>query len=138
MSRIGFALTMISLMACGPAALAQSAQTANAGGPLFLREGWMIQSSADVSAPAELVSTRAYTPSGWYRASVPSTVIGALVRQRVYADPYVGENLRMIAGTTYAVGSNFSNLPMPPGSPFRVPWWFRTEFQVPQQYAGKT
>jgi exo-1,4-beta-D-glucosaminidase len=138
MSRIGFAFSIISLMACGPAALAQSAPAASSGSPLFLREGWMIQSSADVSAPAELVSTQAYTPSGWYKASVPCTVIAALVRQRVYADPYLGKNLRAIPGTTYPVGANFSNLPMPPGSPFRVPWWFRTEFQVPQQYAGKT
>jgi exo-1,4-beta-D-glucosaminidase len=129
---------MISLIACGHAALAQSAQATSSGGPLFLREGWMIQSSAEVSAPPELVSTRAYIPSGWYRATVPSTVIAALVRQRVFADPYVGTDLRTIPGTTYTVGSNFSNLPMPPGSPFRVPWWFRTEFQVPQQYAGKT
>jgi exo-1,4-beta-D-glucosaminidase len=138
MSRIGFAFTMISLMACGPAALAQSGPASSSGSPLFLREGWMIQSSADVSAPAELVSTHAYTPSGWYKASVPCTVIAALVRQRVYPDPYAGKNLRTIPGTTYPVGANFSNLPMPPGSPFRVPWWFRTEFQVPQQYAGKT
>jgi len=138
MSRIGFAFTMISLMACGPAALAQSAPDASSGNPLFLREGWMIQSSADVSAPAELVSTQAYTPSGWYKASVPGTVIAALVRQGVYADPYAGKYLRAIPGTTYSVGANFSNLPMPPGSPFRVPWWFRTEFQVPQQYAGKS
>ena len=138
MNRLSLALTLISLVAGGHAALAQSAQATNAGGALFLKDGWMIQSSADVSAPAELISTHAFTPTGWYRASVPSTVIGALVRQRVYADPYVGKNLRMIPGTTYPEGTNFSNLPMPPGSPFRVPWWFRTEFQIPQQYAGKT
>jgi exo-1,4-beta-D-glucosaminidase len=138
MSRIACALTVISLIACGPVALAQSTQATNSGGPLLLREGWMIQSSAEVSAPPELVSTRAYTPSGWYKATVPSTVIAGLVRQRVFADPYVGKDLRTIPGTTYAVGSNFSNIPMPLGSPFRVPWWFRTEFQVPQQYAGKT
>jgi len=138
MSRIAFALTMVSLIACGPAARAQSAPATPAGGPLFLKDGWMIQSSSEVSAPAEVVSTHAYTPSGWYRASVPSTVIGALVRQRVFPDPYVGKDLRLIPGTTYPIGANFSSLPMPPGSPFRVPWWFRTEFRVPQQYARKT
>jgi len=138
MSRIGFAFTMISLIACGPAVRAQSAPATPAGGPLFLKDGWMMQSSSEVSAPAEVVSTHAYTPSGWYRASVPSTVVGALVRQRIYPDPYVGKDLRVIPGTTYPIGVNFSSLPMPPESPFRVPWWFRTEFQVPQQYAGKT
>jgi exo-1,4-beta-D-glucosaminidase len=125
------------LLACISAALASSAQTPSST-QLLLREGWTIQSSADVSAPGELVSTPGYAPSGWYRAVMPSTVIAALVRQRAFPDPYVGTNLRTIPGTTYAVGSGFSNLPMPPGSPFRVPWWFRTLFQVPQEYAGKT
>ena len=136
MRRFGCALTLM-LLACISAALASSAQTPSST-QLLLREGWTIQSSADVSAPGELVSTPGYAPSGWYRAVMPSTVIAALVRQRAFPDPYVGTNLRTIPGTTYAVGSGFSNLPMPPGSPFRVPWWFRTLFQVPQEYAGKT
>jgi exo-1,4-beta-D-glucosaminidase len=125
------------LLACISAALAQSAQTPSST-QLLLREGWAIQSSADVQAPGELVSTPGYAPSGWYKAVMPSTVIAALVHQRAFPDPYVGTNLRTIPGTTYTVGTNFSNLPMPPGSPFRVPWWFRTQFQVPQEYAGKT
>ena len=136
MNRLGFALTLIFFIASGSTALAQSAPAS--GGPLFLKDGWAIQSSADVSAAGEVVSTHAYTPSGWYRASVPSTVVAALVRQRVFEDPYVGQNLRAIPGTSYAVGTNFSGVPMPPGSPFRVPWWFRTEFPVPQEFAGKT
>src|ERR1700752_3240698 len=27
---------------------------------------------------------------------------------------------------------------MTPDSPFNVPWWYRTEFDVPAQYQGKT
>jgi exo-1,4-beta-D-glucosaminidase len=27
---------------------------------------------------------------------------------------------------------------MPPDSPYRVPWWFRTEFQAPAEHKGKT
>ena len=138
MSRTGLVLSMIYFLSCGAAALAQSVSAPSSGGPMFLKDGWMIQSSADVSASPEVISTHAYTPSGWYRASMPSTVVAALVRQRVYSDPYVGTDLRAIAGTTYPAGMNFSNTAMPPGSPFRIPWWFRTEFQVPQQYAGKT
>ncbi len=137
MRRFGRALTLMLLLACISTALATFAQTPSST-QLLLREGWTIQSSADVSVPGELVSTPGYAPSGWYKALMPSTVIATLVRERVFPDPYVGTNLRTIPGTTYAMGSNFSNLPMPPGSPFRVPWWFRTQFQVPQEYAGKT
>ena len=105
---------------------------------LMLKQGWAIQSSAEVGASGELISAPTYSTSGWYKAAMPSTVIGALVRLRVFSDPYVGTNLRTIPGTTYPPGENFSNAPMPPGSPFSVPWWFRTEFQVPKEYAGKT
>ena len=137
MYRMACAVTMICLLAGGPVR-AQSKAAVASGGALLLREGWMIQSSAEVAAPGEVVSTEAYTPSGWYRATMPSTVISALARQDVFADPYTAENLRSIPGTTYPVGMNFSHIQMPPGSPFRVPWWFRTEFQVPPDYAGKT
>ena len=117
---------------------AQSGPAASSSGALFLRTGWMIQSSAEVAAAGEVISSENYTPTGWYKATMPSTVISALARQDVFADPYTAENLRAIPGTTYPAGMNFSRIQMPPGSPFRVPWWFRTEFQVPQDCAGKT
>jgi exo-1,4-beta-D-glucosaminidase len=98
----------------------------------------MIQSSAEVAAAGEVISSENYTPTGWYKATMPSTVISALARQDVFPDPYTAENLRSIPGTTYPMGMNFSHIQMPPGSPFRVPWWFRAEVQVPQDYAGKT
>ena len=121
-------------MAAGHAQSAPLASDAR----LSLRDGWAIQSSAEVAASGDAISTESYSTSAWYPATLPSTVIATLVRQRVFADPYVGTNLREIPGTTYAAGTNFSNLAMPPGSPFRVPWWFRTKFPVPQDYAGKT
>ncbi len=103
-----------------------------------LRQGWMIQSSADVRESGAVLSTAGYRPSGWYRATLPSTVLSALVEDRVYADPYFGMNLRSIAGTEYPISMNFSNLPMPPESPFRHSWWFRTEFAIDAGWQGKT
>ena len=47
-------------------------------------------------------------------------------------------NLRQIPGTSYEVGKNFSNLEMPADSPFAVPWWYRTEFALPAEAAGRT
>jgi exo-1,4-beta-D-glucosaminidase len=114
---------------------------AMAAGPsprMLLRQGWSIQSSADVRQDGAALSTAAFRPRGWYGATLPSTVLGALVADRVYPDPYTGMNLRSIPGTSYAVGTNFSNTPMPPDSPFRHSWWFRTEFTLPAEYKGKT
>src|ERR1039458_5696449 len=105
---------------------------------LLLREGWSIQPSSAVLDTAANVSTPGYPARDWYKATMPSTVVSALVRDQVYADPYNGMNLRAIAGTTYPIAANFSNLPMPPESPFRQSWWFRTEFNAPESYRDKT
>jgi exo-1,4-beta-D-glucosaminidase len=70
-------------------------------------------------------------------ASVPTSVVAALVSNGVYRDPYFGMNLRSIPGTTYNIGMNFANLPMPADSPFAVPWWYRTEFRLPAAMRGK-
>ena len=91
-------------------------------GVLDLRGLWTIQSSA---------------VAGEYEATVPSTIFAQLVRNGVYGDPYHGMNLRSIPGVTYPVGAIFSNIEMRPDSPFRSSWWYRTSFDLPQNFHGK-
>lgn len=105
---------------------------------MLLREGWSIQSSDEVRETGAVLSTTDYQPHNWYSATLPSTVLSALVRARVYPDPYIGTNLRSISGTAYPIGFNFSNAPMPPDSPFRHSWWYRTTFELPASHAGRT
>ena len=105
---------------------------------MLLRQGWAIQSSAEVRETGATLSTPAFQPRGWYRATLPSTVLNALVESHVYPDPYFGMNLRSISGTSYPIAMNFSNLPMPPESPFRHSWWYRTDFKLSAGYQGKT
>jgi exo-1,4-beta-D-glucosaminidase len=124
----------IFLLAVLPATLARAAP----GQKMLLREGWTIQSSADVRETGEVLSRPDYRPRHWYRASLPSTVVNALVQSRVYPDPYFGMNLRSIVGASYPIAANFSNVPMPPESPFRHSWWYRTSFELPSGYGGKT
>ena len=64
--------------------------------------------------------------------------MSALVEDKVYPDPYTGVNLCSIPGTTYPIFEGFSNVPMPPASPFRQAWWYRTGFKIPPSYSGKT
>jgi exo-1,4-beta-D-glucosaminidase len=104
---------------------------------LILKEGWMIQSSAKIVEKGDLLSTSRYSPVNWYKAAVPTTVLNALIQNKVYSDPYFGMNLREIPGTGYPIGENFSNLPMPPDSPFKVSWWYRQEFQIPESYRDR-
>src|SRR5258706_6153262 len=106
-------------------------------GKLFLRKGWSIQSSAQVKEKGDALSRNDFQPGNWYPATVPSTVVGTLVEDKVYPDPLVGQNLRVIPGCSYPVGANFSNLPMPEDSPFRGSWWYRTQFRIPASYHSK-
>jgi exo-1,4-beta-D-glucosaminidase len=91
---------------------------------------WVIQSSAKVAETGQAISRAGFRTAGWYPAPQPSTVLAALVANKVYLDPLVGMNLRSIPGTSYPIGRNFSALAMPDDSPFRVAWWFRAEFRM--------
>ena len=89
-------------------------------------------------ADGAAISTVGFSTREWYPATLPSTVLSALVEDKVYPDPYIGTNLRSVPGTTYPIFEDFSNIKMPPNSPFRQSWWFRTEFKLPPEYTGKT
>ena len=131
-------LVVLVLASAGSPYLAIGQDNSSGNSKLMLRENWKIQSSAKGQAGGDVLSSTQFTPKAWYPASVPTTVLNALIENKVYPDPYFGMNLRSIPGTQYPIGENFSNLPMPPDSPFRVPWWYRQEFQLPLDYRGKT
>jgi exo-1,4-beta-D-glucosaminidase len=133
LGRLGLATVLLA----GSAAVTSSKEVTDPA-TVVLRENWFIQPSADVHADGAEISRAGFPTSGWYPATVPSTVISALVEDKVYPDPYTGLNMRSIPGTTYPIFEDFSNIPMPPGSPFRKPWWYRTEFELPPDYNGKT
>ena len=105
---------------------------------LTLRKGWKLQSSARVTATGELVSKKGYSTRDWIPANVPITVVAAQVKQGLLPDPFFGMNLRQYPGMNYPIGAFFSILPMPPDSPYAVSWWYRKEFALPSEYAGKT
>ena len=102
-----------------------------------LRSDWFIEPSADLQDNGATISTVGFRSKDWYPSTVPSTVLSALVADKVYPDPYTGMNLRSIPGTSYPIFEDFSNIPMPPASPFRGSWWYRTEFHLPSDYNGK-
>lgn len=115
-----------------------SAADVSSESQILLRANWFIQSSANVRSEGATISKAGFSTEGWYPATLPSTVLGVLVDNKVFEDPYVGMNLRSIPGTTYPIFEDFSNIQMPPGSPFRQPWWYHTEFKLPAEYKGKT
>lgn len=135
-STLGLLLVITVLDGVSAGAVRAPAEAATSP-KLMLGEGWMLQSSAKVEKKGEALSRPEFSPTGWYATTVPSTVLAALVRNHVYPDPYFGKNLRSIPGTSYPIGDNFSNLPMPSDSPFAVSWWYRTSFQLPAAFQGR-
>ena len=113
------------------------ADTTGSSDKIFLHAGWTLQSSCLFLAKGEQISTPGYRTNGWHSATVPTTVVAALVADKTYPDPYYGKNLRDIPGTSYPIGKNFSLLSMPKDSPFRCSWWYRTEFTLPSNYRNR-
>ncbi len=105
---------------------------------LALRDVWTLQSSAKVTAMGEAISKESFETKDWIHADVPTTVVAAQVKSGALPDPFFGMNLRQYPGVSYPIGFNFSNVPMPPDSPYATSWWYRTEFNVPNLFAGKT
>ncbi|HIH95875.1 MAG TPA: hypothetical protein HA348_00025 [Thermoplasmata archaeon] len=101
---------------------------------LYLRDGWAIKSSAKVEEAGETISTSKFKPEAWYPTSVPSTVLAALVKNGACRDPYFGTNMESIPGYRSGI---WRTEEMPSGSPFRVPWWYRVEFELPKSYEEK-
>ncbi|SDL81800.1 exo-1,4-beta-D-glucosaminidase [Kriegella aquimaris] len=84
-----------------------------------LRENWKIQSSKHVSQTGKMLSKESSLAEDWLPAQVPSTVLGTLVANQIYKDPYFGENLKNI-----------------PTEPFEIPWWYTTSFQINEKQAA--
>lgn len=90
--------------------------------PLPLNSGWRLQDAAKVAAPGPSVSRPGYQPRGWYRATVPGTVLTSLVNDGVYPEPLYGENNRP---------------DKIPDSLCRTAYWYRRTFAVPSSYRGR-
>jgi exo-1,4-beta-D-glucosaminidase len=116
----GFAFLAIVTL---PAAVAQKNSTPP-------HDGWRLQSACNLHAGGEAISAPGFAVEDWQTVHVPSTVLAAQVANKLVPDPFFGMNLRSIPGTTYPMGQNFSNLPMPKDSPYNCGWWYRTEFAV--------
>jgi exo-1,4-beta-D-glucosaminidase len=102
-----------------------------AGAVTPLGEGWRLQSACKLQAAGDAISAGKFTVEDWLKTAVPSTVLAAQVAAGAVPDPYYGNNLRQIPGTSYPIGQNFANLPMPPDSPYHCGWWYRKEFTAP-------
>ena len=102
--------------------LMSSSRTEPQDEDIQLSKEWFIKSSAKTSLNGEQLSTEG-TDFGneWYKASVPSTIMGALTAENeLYADAFYGKNYNKIDREQ-----------------FDTAWWYRTSFDVPQLKEGQ-
>src|SRR5207244_13059340 len=64
---------------------------------------WHLQSSAKATEGGAVLSRPGFAADGWYAITIPNTVMGALVENGTYRDPYTAMNLRTLPGLTYPV-----------------------------------
>lgn len=87
------------------------------------REGWFKYNSACQTTEGEKLSLNGYDPKGWYKATVPGTVLTTLVDNGVYPEPTYGENNRP---------------EIIPDDLCRKDWWYRTKVRIPDSFKDKT
>jgi exo-1,4-beta-D-glucosaminidase len=80
---------------------------------LQLKDGWTVESSAKVDASGDIISKSGFDASKWYKTSVPSTVMAALIANKEYPDIFMGDNINLVDTAR-----------------FRNSWWYRKEFAV--------
>ncbi len=119
-----FCLAALANFPAVHAAVSAPPATPSAGlpAPVTLSAGWQLQDIAQVPQAGDVVSTTGFTPTGWYKATIPGTVLTSLVNDGVYAEPLYGENNRP---------------DKIPESLCRTSYWYRTQFDVPARYAGR-
>ncbi|NLV46015.1 MAG: hypothetical protein GXY07_16120 [Candidatus Hydrogenedentes bacterium] len=89
---------------------------------------WRLCSGADINMTGEELSRPGVDVSSWYHTAVPKTVLAALVDKDVYPDPYFGLNMKSIPGYQDGLW-----LVQREDSPFRNSWWYRVEFDLPEE-----
>ena len=80
---------------------------------LTLSKGWKVQSSAKISVTGDVLSMPAADVSGWYEATVPSTIMGVLTTDGVEPEALTAEDYQRIDKQR-----------------FDVSWWYRTTFTL--------
>ena len=89
---------------------------------------WQMHKADETKDPAEKISQPGYQTGQWMPAIVPGTVLNSLVHNKVYPEPYYGMNNKLdrnIIPDLAKTGREFYT------------YWFRTEFDVPENYKDK-
>jgi len=108
---------------------------------IILNDGWLLKSSCLVKEGGEVISTDNFSPQDWYKTTVPTTVLNALIKNGVYPDIRVGLNSFLVPDSSDEFNerhdlAKYSYLP-DKRNPWKDPYWYRTKFILPKVRAEK-
>ncbi|WP_163175125.1 sugar-binding domain-containing protein [Bacteroides sp. 51] len=83
---------------------------------VLLSDNWQIQQSGKTVANGQALSSTNVSTSDWYKATVPSTVMGVLTANGLYKDLLIDMNYKEADKT-----------------PFDSSWWYRTTFKLSKE-----
>lgn len=89
---------------------------------------WRFKKVSEIKVSPEKLSSSNYKATDWMPAIVPGTVLSNLVANKIYPDPYFGDNNRKERGLIPDLndaGMEFYH------------YWFRTEFDIPSSFRDK-
>ena len=87
---------------------------------ILLHDNWYVQHSGKANLPGSVISGYVLDTSGWYKATVPSTIMGVLVDNGLYKDIFLADSLKKVNR-----------------EPFNKSWWYRTVFSLPARRADQ-
>lgn len=131
-----------SIWVCAAVLIATSQFSTAQGVSQTQLKHFKLMSSTQVNTNGAAISSTDYKGDlSWFDATVPSTVLTALVANKVYADPHIGMNNMLIPDANdsfnLAYGlDKYSYLPHIK-NPWKDPYWYRTTFEVGQTNASK-
>ncbi len=104
-------------------------------------KNWKLESSLQVRSGGKDISSVGFNDNQWLNTEVPTTVLRALVKAKVYPDPHYDLNNFLIPDASdelnkrlnLGIYSHIENHP----NPFKDPYWFRTTFKIPDGKKGE-
>ncbi|ULT41909.1 beta galactosidase jelly roll domain-containing protein [Niabella defluvii] len=105
---------------------ARQSVSLNSSGSTGRSDSWSMKQYSEAGGGE--VSSPGYRADGWLPAIVPGTVLNSLVYNKVYPEPYYGDNNRRSRGLIpdlHDAGAEFYH------------YWFRKTFKVPATFTGK-
>jgi exo-1,4-beta-D-glucosaminidase len=107
----------------------------------LLLSKWQLKSTVLEKSSGEEISTGHYSIDHWLKVEVPTTVLNGLVKIGIYPDPRLDLNNYLIPDISDKFNlkhdlAKYSYLP-DHVNPWENPYWYRTEFKVPDNESGK-